>query len=90
MHRRSLLMSATALALTVDGERYRLVIVRDVTEQRRLEAGLRRVQKLDALGQLTGGIVHDFNNLLSAVALNTEALKKRIAAESEAARLPIT
>jgi PAS domain S-box-containing protein len=75
---------ASSAGVSVDGERYRLVIVRDVTEQRRLEAGLRRVQKLDALGQLTGGIVHDFNNLLSAIALNVEALKRRTAGQSEA------
>jgi len=75
---------ASSAAVCVDGERYRLIIVRDVTEQRRLEAGLRRVQKLDALGQLTGGIVHDFNNLLSALSLNVEALKRRTAEQSEA------
>jgi PAS domain S-box-containing protein len=75
---------ATSAAVSVDGEHYRLVIVRDVTEQRRLEAGLRRVQKLDALGQLTGGIVHDFNNLLSAIALNVEALRRRTAQGGEA------
>jgi PAS domain S-box-containing protein len=74
---------ASSAAVSVDGAHYRLVIVRDVTEQRRLEAGLRRVQKLDALGQLTGGIVHDFNNLLSALALNIEALKRRADEQSE-------
>ena len=41
---------ASSAAVTVDRERYRLVIVRDVTEQRRLEAGLRRVQKARRAG----------------------------------------
>ena len=69
---------ASSAAVTIERESYRLVIVREVTEQRRLEAQLRRVQKLDALGQLTGGIAHDFNNLLTVVAANAEALLRRL------------
>jgi PAS domain S-box-containing protein len=60
-------------------------ITRDITDRKRAEFELEQTrealfqsQKMDAVGQLTGGVAHDFNNLLSAVLGSLELLRKRL------------
>jgi PAS domain S-box-containing protein len=69
-------------------------ITRDISDKREAQRALElareelfQAQKMEAIGQLTGGVAHDFNNLLMAIQGSLELLKKRIAPSSDSAAL---
>ena len=69
-------------------------ITRDITERRDAERALQdtrealfQSQKMDAVGQLTGGVAHDFNNLLMAIMGSLELLRKRLPDDARMMRL---
>jgi signal transduction histidine kinase len=64
-------------AVRISGEAWVGTVI-DLTAQRQLEEQLLQAQKLDALGQLTGGVAHDFNNLLAAMLGGLDLLQRRL------------
>ena len=70
------ILSWTSNPIPDKGLIYALTI--DITEHRRLEQRVRQIEKMGAIGQLAGGVAHDFNNQLAAIQGYTELLQERI------------
>jgi hypothetical protein len=77
--RKVITLSRWSLVRNQDGNPYaRLVIDRDITEQRNFETQLRRSQRMESLGTLAGGIAHDLNNVLAPVLMSIQILNLKV------------
>lgn len=74
----------TSHEITYDDHDARIVMARDVTERKRLEAQLFQAQKMESIGRLAGGIAHDFNNLLAAMVSYLELLEEHLKTDMQA------
>lgn len=58
-----------------------VIIFRDITDKKRMEKELQKIQKLESIGILAGGIAHDFNNILTAIVGNISLAKMKVTEE---------
>lgn len=74
----SIHLSIAEFPVAIDGERLFIGSCLDITRLKEQEQQLRQSQKMEALGKLTGGIAHDYNNMLGVILGYSELLKEKL------------
>ncbi len=80
------LITDSAAPIITDDKRLigAIMVFRDITQQQLLQEKLQHSQRMDAIGQLAGGVAHDFNNMLGGIIGFSELLTKKVAGDPEA------
>jgi signal transduction histidine kinase len=71
-------LEALVVARTHQLEQANIELKNQMEEREKIEASLRQAQKMEAVGQLTGGLAHDFNNMLAGIGGSLELVKSRL------------
>ena len=69
---------ASAEMIDIENEPCILSVILDITDRKKLETQLLHAQKMDAIGQLAGGVAHDFNNIITAIISYSYLMKNRL------------
>jgi signal transduction histidine kinase/CheY-like chemotaxis protein len=76
-------MEGSTFVIETGGECVLTVLVRDISERKKMEEKLLQSEKLQSLGELAGGVAHNFNNILAVILGRTQLLKRTIGTSSE-------
>lgn len=89
---RQLVVSLVSAPLSVAGtfDTEFILMVEDITQRAILEEQLHQAQKMDVIGQLAGGVAHDFNNMLAGIIGSAELLKYRMAEDDSNLKMVTT